>query len=112
MNRKGYTLIELLAVLAIIGIIFGLVIYYVRGTSASTMTQIDNINDNMIFNAAKNYVLEMNKQYNQEGYLCINTNELVEYGYIKKIDIDKIIKITRNVKTKVVEKVEYVDICE
>ena len=112
MNKKGFTLIELLAGLVIVGILFGIDIHLFRGTYASTMTQLGTINDNEIYNAAETYVLETNAFKNND-YACVTVKELFDYGYLKNIDNnDKIIKITRNNQTKVIEEIIYDNTCE
>ena len=111
MNRKGFTLTELLATLVLLGIIVGAVLYIFKGTMATSMTQIDVINDTQVFEAAKSYVLETNKTF-QDDYTCVTIQELVDYGYFKDGNYgDKIIKIIRNPETKVYEEVKYVDRC-
>jgi len=113
MNKKGFTLIELLAVLAIIGLITVISFYLIRGTTATTLTQIENIENHELYQAASNYVMEQNKPFNSDGYLCITLKDLVDLGYAKGVtNTSKMIKITRNNKTKVIEEIEYVDECK
>ncbi len=110
-DRKGFTLTELLASLVIIGILFGVVIYLVRGTFASTMTQYDNINDNMIFEAARSYVLETDA-FGSKEYACVKVKELFEYGYLNNaINDNRIVKVIRNNTTKVIEEIKYAHEC-
>ena len=112
MNNKGFTLVEALAVLVVIGIVFGVSFYIVRGTMASTLTQMDEASDNQIFDSARAYILEGNKVFNSQGYVCVNVQELIDYGYVKNIQSsDRIVKIIRNEATKVIEEIKYVDIC-
>ena len=113
MNNKGFTIMELLAVLVVISVIFSIVAFFVKGTAASTMTQIDEISNNLIFSAAREYVLEENVGFNSEGYVCVTVQELIEYGYVNKgNNSDEIIKISRDNQTMVITKVEYVTTCE
>ena len=68
--------------------------------------------DNEIFEAAKTYVIEINKSFNSEGYTCVSLQELVDYGYLKNINNpDKMIKIIRNTSTKVIQEIKYVNEC-
>ena len=113
MNRKGFTLIELLAVLAVIGLVAVITFYLIKGTMATSLTQIDTIEEQTVYEAANNYVIEQNKPYNRKGYVCVTTQELIDFGYLKKTDdTTKIIKLTRNNITKVVEEIKYVDECK
>ena len=110
-NRKGFTLTELLAGLVIIGILFGVVLYLLRGTFASTMTQYSNISDNEIFEAARSYVLETNA-FKDNEYACVTVKGLSDYGYVKNAPYDtRIVKVIRNNVTKVIEEIKYVDEC-
>ena len=51
-----------------------------------------------------------------ETYTCVLVRELADYGYFDYNEIsdisDKIIKLTRNSNTLVIDSVKYVDICE
>lgn len=112
MNNKGFTLMEMLATVMIIAIIFGVAFYLIRGTTATTLTQIEEVSDAQIFNCARAYVTEVNKPFNNEGYTCVTLEELLDYGYLKNInDSSRIIKITRNINTKVIEEIKYVNEC-
>ena len=110
-NSKGFTMTELLAALVIIGVLFGVVMYLLNGTFASTMTQYNSISDNEIFEAARGYALERDA-FNDDEYACITVQELIEYGYVKNITEDpRIVKIIRNSTTKAIEEIKYVDEC-
>ena len=112
MNNKGFTLMELLAVLVIIGVVFGITFYILRGTMATSLTQMDEAVNNQIYEAAKSYVIETNQQFNRSGYACVSLQELIDYGYVNNVDNPhQIIKITRNLETKVIEEIKYVEKC-
>lgn len=112
MNNKGFTLMELLAVLVIIGVVFGITFYILRGTMATSLTQMDEAVNNQIYEAAKSYVIETNQQFNRSGYACVSLQELIDYGYVNNVDNpQQIIKITRNLETKVIEEIKYVEKC-
>ena len=113
MNNKGFTMFELLSVITIIAILFAVSYSYIRGTAAITTNEIERISERSVFSAATNYAIETNAKYNSEGYTCIKLQELIDYGYLKDTkDGDRLIKITRNPQTMVIEKVAYVDTCE
>ena len=114
MNQKGFTLVELLVGLLIIGLLSLMVVYTISGTFSTSMTQIDEISDNQIFEAAKDYVLE-NNMFQNSNSVCILVEELVDAGYIDN-DVSqevktRIVKINRNSKTKNIEEIKYVLIC-
>ena len=112
MNNKGFTLMELLAVLVIIGVVFGITFYILRGTMATSLTQMNEAVNNQIYEAAKSYVIETNQQFNRSGYACDSLQELIDYGYVNNVDNpQQIIKITRNLETKVIEEIKYVEKC-
>ena len=112
MNRKGFSLVELLAIIVVIGLVFGISFTLLRGTFSTTDSQMNNINDSVILDSARLYVLD-NNSFNSQGYACVRLKDLIDYGYIK-VDAyeDKLIKVTRNTVTMVIEKVEYVSECE
>ena len=112
-NNRGFTLIELLATLMIISLAFVFIFNVFKGTYSLTEKGINEINDTKVFESARLYVMEVNKSFNDKGYTCLNISTLVDYGYLKYDSYeDKIIKITRNKDTYVIEKIEYVDECE
>ena len=110
-DEYGFTLTEVLACLVILGIIAITVVFVIRGTMASSLTQIDTTHDNQILDAARNYSLEINKPF-KNGYECITVKELVDYGYLNSMDnLNRKIKITKNMQTRVIEKIEFDDNC-
>lgn len=112
MNNRGFTLVELLASLALIALLFLLVTHMFRNTMASSETQLEQVVSTETFSAANSYIIENNLPYNLQGYLCLAVEKLVESGYLKaNRKDDRSIKVTRNNQTKVIEKMEYVDIC-
>ena len=45
-------------------------------------------------------------------YACVTVKELSEYGYVKNaVDDTRIVKVSRNNITKVIEEIKYVDEC-
>ena len=112
MNNKGFTLIEVLSVLVIITIVFITGFYILRGTTATTLTQMEEAVDSQIYDAARSYVIETNRQFNRSGYTCVSLQELMDYGYLRNVDDPKrLVKITKNYKTKVIEEIKYVESC-
>ena len=111
-DKSGFTLTEVLVCLVILGIVFIAVTFVFRGTLATSLTQIDVISDVQIFDAARYYSIEMNKPF-KDGYECITIKELIDYGYLNDNidDVNKKVKITKNMQTKVIENIEFDDNC-
>ncbi len=120
MNRKGFTLIEMLACLAILGLVLGIGLYATKDTLATTFVDLNKVSDNEIFDTAEVYVQEYPRGWNTDTqgneYTCLDVKELVDYGYFDETDVgssfDKIVKIIRNMSTKVVIDRDYNESCE
>lgn len=119
MNRKGFTLIEMLGCLLLMAVVLGIGLYTTRGTLATSLSTLNNVSENEIFNASRMYVLENGVNWiniDNEEYTCLTVDGLVDKGYFKYSEVssynDDYIKIDRNPDTKVIEKVVFVDICE
>ena len=85
MNKKGFTLVELLAVIAILGIIVLITVISVNSTLKETkqslsQTQIKNIEE-----AAKTYYI--NEQISNNN-ACISISTLIDSGYLNRNVID------------------------
>ena len=118
MNNKGFTLVELLGCLVLLVTILSIGLYSARGTLARTFSVLDTVSEEEVYNASEMYVLEYDVKWNngEEEYVCLTFRDLVDRGYfnINEVnqDIDEDIKVTRDSETKVVNKVEIVDVCE
>lgn len=118
MNNKGFSLIELLGSLVILGVILGIGLYSARGTLGLVNDSMNEVSENEIYDAAEMYVLENATKWinNGEEYACLTVLELVDYGYFDEGEIakyrDNSIRIVRNGNTKVVENITFVDSCE
>lgn len=115
MKKNGFTLAELLISLAILGIVLLMGIYSVKGTAATSILGIKNITDNEVFAAARNYVIGENISM-KKGYTCMYVKDLVDYGYLTGVNDnelnDKLVKVSRDNITKVINKIKYVDVCD
>ncbi len=115
MKKNGFTLVELLVSLAILGVVLLMGLYATKGTAATSVLGIRNITDNEVFSAARNYVIEENISL-KKGYTCMYVKDLVDYGYLvdtndKELE-SKLVKVYRNNVTKVIDKIKYVDVCD
>lgn len=118
MNNKGFSLVELLGSLIILGLILGIGLFSARGTLGLVDDKMNLVSENEIFDEASLYVIENPRKWINDGeeYTCFNIIELVDYGYFDEGEIakyrDNSIRIVRNSNTKVVENVIFVDSCE
>jgi len=116
MNRRGFTLIEMLACIGLLGLVLGFSLLVNKGTLSTSMTQMDMVSENEVFDAALVYVVESGVTWIDNSYTCILVRELADYGYFKEDEIEdiknKIIKVTRDSNTLVVDKVQFVDNCK
>lgn len=84
MNKKGFTLVELLAIITIIGIIFIISVSIVTDKISLSKKRAYNIQIDNIINATKTYMIEEeNLDPNHSNTLCIYVSDLQDKGYIK-----------------------------
>ena len=118
MNNKGFTLVELLGSLVMLGLILGIGLYSARGTLSTTMTTLNNVSMNELYDTAEIYVIENNNTWfnNLEEYTCVMVDELVDKGYFDEDDVSsykgKFIRIVRDNVTKTISSRKLVDVCE
>ncbi|WP_141506159.1 prepilin-type N-terminal cleavage/methylation domain-containing protein [Paenibacillus luteus] len=80
-NQKGLTLIELLAVLVIVGIIAAIAIPAIGGTIEKSKTKADTASEQMIEEAALRYFMELEPQ--PAGSTAnVTQSELKTAGYL------------------------------
>ncbi len=75
MKKQGFTLVELLACLAVLAILSGIVLSNVYETSKKKKEEITTYQEKMIMDAAEAYMADMIDNTNID---CTNTNVLVE----------------------------------
>ena len=119
MNRKGFTLVELIACLALLGIILGIGLFITRGTLSTSLSTLTEVSEKQIYDTAKVYVLENKVSWiNFDGieYACLTVKEFVDHGYFESEEVtsyeNNMIKIERNIKTKTIDRVRFVDDCK
>ena len=119
MNRKGFTLIEMLGCLALLGLVLGIGLYVTRDTLSTSLSTLTSVSDNQIKEAATLYVSEIRMTWineSNEEYTCLTIKELVDAGYFDLEDVmdykDDYVRISRTPKTKVIEKIQILDECE
>ena len=92
LNRKGYTLIELLAVILIIGLILGFSTYGIINAFNTSKNKSLTISINSIKEAAETFAAEKNDDNNywlditdkENKYFCITIEELMNKGLLDK----------------------------
>ena len=116
MNKRGFTLIEMLGCIALLGIVLCLGLYVSKENLSTSLLRLRKVSDNEVYESARNYVVEKNVSFNESGYACVKVSELVEYGYLAQMNDKKtegkIVKVIRDNHTKVITNVNYVDLCE
>ena len=94
-KNKGFTLVELLAVIAIIGVILAIAIFSVNTIFKTSRDKASEIDLESIKNSAVSYVNENylgDMYWVDEGeyeYSCVPILELVNKGYLKENEIDE-----------------------
>ena len=102
--KKGFTLIEILAVVTIIGLIFVIALPKIINSLNSKKNDIDNTTNNMIISAAKMYVNDHNTKFDKiEGAVyCLPLTTLAKEEYldsqVKNVTDDKDITNIKSVK--------------
>ena len=85
MNKKGFTLIEILSVIVIMGILMGIAI---AGTSRyldKTRNQAYEALEETLHSAAENYIIDRGVLVPATG-MSLTAEQLVETGFIKSLD--------------------------
>ena len=84
MNKKGFTLVELLAVLVVIGLITGIAVPSVVSSIKASRRRAAIVQEKSIIEAAKNFIADDDKPSTYYGtYLQIEIAWLIEEGYLK-----------------------------
>ncbi len=81
-NKKGFTLVELLAVIAILGIIMTISVIAVTGTIDRSSERAHETLNSEIYEAAKRCVVENIEDFS----ICKSLNSLVNNGYLQNVD--------------------------
>ena len=118
MDKKGFSLVELLGSLALLGIILCIGLYFSGGTLATTLSTLNNVSLNEINDAALVYVVENGVNWINDGseYTCVSIESLVNLGYFEEEEVslykDEMVKLVRNIHTKVISSEGLVEKCE
>lgn len=98
--KKGFTLIEILAVVTIIGLLFILVIPKITNSLNSKKEDIDNTTNKLIISATKQYINNNIDDFDKEkdNVYCMPLTTLVKENYLDKV-MDKDNKDITNIKS-------------
>ena len=126
-KEKGFTLVELLATIVILGIILSIVGYVVFDSMKKAKEKTYQVTINEIENNANNYMVENSDKIffvtdNETGneYQCLTVNDLIDAGYLKTtitesevakdtfVTLEDYIYIVRNGTTKSIDKSVYI----
>ena len=122
LNKKGYTLIELLAVILIIGLVLGFSTYGIIKAIKSSKGKAATLSEKSIKEAAETYATEKNDDSNywlditdkENKYFCTTIEELMNKGLLDKkanieskdFDIHSYVLVKKNKVTMVSSKAE------
>lgn len=84
MNKKGFTLVELIGVVVILGLIAVLSFPSLLNQINSSKTQVSDSQKTLIISAAKTYVEDNKNDYDKLTSFEISVDDLVNKGYISK----------------------------
>ena len=117
MNKKGFTLVELLAVIIILFALIMLVLPNFVGSINNYSKKTDALTIDMIEKATKLYISDNPNTFDDESnnYYCISVKELVENNYLKAgIELSgKDITNNKQIEIDIHENnIELVDECE
>ena len=104
-KKNGFTLVELLSTIVILGIVFSIAIYLVVKNINDAKNNTELITYNNIKSAAKVYNDEVASYWNVKDdyeYSCISLGNMIEIGYFDEKVIDENDKFSKNTMLKVI----------
>ena len=102
--KKGFTLIEILAVVVIIGLVSILVIPKITNSLKNKKSDVDTTTNNIVLTAAKNYINNNLNKFDKvdNNIFCLPLTTLTRNGYldspVKNVTDDKDITNSKSVK--------------
>ena len=117
MNRKGFTLIEFLGCMALLGVILCIGLFVTRDTLSTALSTLTDVSISQIYTATDTYIIENQTSWINDGeeYTCIKIKELVDAGYFDSDEVinyqDECVKVVRDAKTKVTKSMSLMDDC-
>ena len=116
MNQKGFTLVEFLICIVLLGIVLVLGLCSSTDMLRTSLSSLRSVSDNEVFKAARSYALENNSTFDSNGHTCIMVHDLIDYGYLLDTNDyelrSKGVILKKNKITKVIYDMEYTSNCE
>ena len=89
--KKGFTLVELLAVILVLGIILTITIYSVNSILNDSEESLSEVQENTIIESAKVYYLKeginLESDPDYDETVCVSVNYLATNGYLDKQEV-------------------------
>ena len=115
MNNRGFTLIEMLGCVLLLGLVLCIGLFVNKKNLTTSLASLTN-KDELIYEAAKNYVIDKDISFNDNNYACVDVADLVMNGYLNKSFVKnnygKTVKVVRNNKTKFITNAYYDEYCD
>ena len=92
MNKKGFTMVELLAVLILLGVLAIIAIPAINSTINSSKEKAKEAQAEIILDAAQSYASEHTELLPKKGITVFNISDLIDKNYIDSSDADSIAK--------------------
>ena len=116
MNKKGFTLIEFLVCIVLLGIVLVIGLYSSGDMLKTSLSSLRSVSDNEVFKAAKAYAQENNDIFDRNGNACVNIQDLIDYGYLMDMNDseikNKMVALRKNKMTRVIYDIEYTSNCD
>lgn len=87
MKKNGFTLIEIMAVIVLLGLLIAIISPAVTGLIKDSEDTLEEQQINNIVNATKKYMVEHSDLLPDEGLICMDINDLVSNGVIENDSI-------------------------
>lgn len=100
--KKGFTLIEMMCVIVILGMISIIVSPLIINKVKEKQSEVDEVKNKLIYNAASLYISDNVSDIGDNSTFCVKINDLVNNGYLDN-------SISDDVSLNDVVKVEYTD---
>lgn len=90
MDKKGFTLVELLAVIIVLSLVAVIAILSVSNTLKKSKNRLREVQINTIIEQAKKYVNETPEAFDKfiEGSICVDVSTLIENDYFENDRIE------------------------